>query len=133
MLSLSDVEEASVLVVDSCLSPFGVALVILDFIFPVTLAGNNHQQVLKVFGQDILLFLALENSVDVVHELLLVWRHLLLEETHLGHDGGSEVEVKHLLLWINLDFTPEDLTQSDSELSFKRLNSENIALLVLEL
>lgn len=73
MFALSDVEKSGLLVVDSSLAPFGVTLFILDFIFSIPLAGNNHQKVLEVFGQDILLLFAFENSVNVFHQLFVLW------------------------------------------------------------
>ena len=111
VLTFSQVEQARVLIISTALVPdrlvstfaaFVAALLSGNFDIRVALAGDDHEDVLEVLGENRLVLGALEESVKVAHLVLLLNRELGAEELHLVHDVSHEAKLKGMFSGVNL-------------------------------
>ena len=103
MLSLSEVKDTTVLVVSTAILPVGDSLVFVwDLNTWVPLPGDNHENVLEVLSENLLLLVALEQVVQIRDLVLLLNGELWLEEIHLVHDMHHQVVGKSVIQRIYL-------------------------------
>lgn len=93
-LAVPKIEDAALTVVDACLTPLIVVYVIGNLDRAITLSRDDHEHILQVLRQYLVLFVALEKGVQVVELILLLVRELGLQEAHLVHDNGHMVELQ---------------------------------------
>jgi len=102
VLALPEEEEAGLLFVDTSHHPLGVAGVILNFLGFVSEAGDEHECVLQVLSQDVLVLVALEQRVEVVHLHFFLLRHGWAYEAHLAHGCFHHRILQNVLLGVRL-------------------------------
>lgn len=93
-LAVPKIEDAALTVVHACLTPLVVVYVIGNLDRAITLSRDDHEHILQVLRQYLVLFVALEKGVQVVELILLLVRELGLQEAHLMHDHGHMVELQ---------------------------------------
>lgn len=147
VLTLAKIEETRILVISSAVLP---SVLVARHVFlgwhlnsMVPLAADDHKNVLQIFCQNRLFFVALEQPVKVVHLALLLNRQFLPKESHLIHNVRNEVELERVLLRIDIvrngsvthlkQLLILEVEQDASEFFLEALNSVLLALLVLEL
>lgn len=147
VLTLSEVEQAGILVVSAAVVPAvhvtGHVFVSRHLNAVVPLTTDNHEHVLQIFCQNGLVLVALEEPVKIVHLTLLLNRQFLPKESHLVHDVGHEVELEGVLLRINITLNRHltgldellilQLEEDAAELLLEALNTILFALLQVEL
>ena len=68
----------------------------------VALSRDNHKHVLQVLRQNLVLLVTFEQGVQVVELVFLLVRQLRLQEAHLVHDHCYVVELKRVLLRLDV-------------------------------
>ena len=104
VLIFSYVEKTSLSIINSSLAPLSIAILVLNLVFSVSFARDDHQKILKILSKKVMLSVTLQDLVYIVDMHFLLHSNLGLKEAHLMHYLGRKVEVKNLLSWVNLGF-----------------------------
>lgn len=110
VLIFSDVEKTSLSVIDSSLAPLRVAILVLNLVFSVSFARDDHEKILKILSEKVVLSVALQDLVNIVDMHFLLHGNLGLKKAHLMHYLCCKVKVKNLFSWVNLGFAIQNLS-----------------------
>ena len=131
---MSQVEKPGVFIVQSSFLPVLALKIVLDLKVCVSLSADNKENILKIFGQDLLILSALEKCVEIVDLLLLLLACLGAQEAHVMHNAYQVIELKNVVLWVGPGSSVQGIVlwKLLSEFFSESLDDHRVTLSVLE-